>query len=170
MMNGPNTGLTLFEEETHLFPEDSIISGLAVGESVEPSDFTVLTYQYNGDSCIHLDNNQCTIYDSRPQVCRSYPFRFSVKGSETPFYTVAPECTVIMESGILESGKASISENNEIIATREIGYRLISFYETPKEGEKIWRYNPFRNEWVEVPLFDVGSGRDIMNNSGQRLV
>jgi len=146
-MNGPGTGLTLFEEETYLFPKDSVIPGLAVGKTTDSSDFTVLTYQYNDDSCIHLDNNQCMIHGSRPQTCRSYPFRFSVKGRETPFYSVAPECTVIEESGILESGSASLTENLEMVAAREIGYRLISFYETPQKGEKIWRYNQMKNAW-----------------------
>jgi Fe-S-cluster containining protein len=146
MMNGHNTGLTLFKEETYLFPDNCVIPGLAVGESTSP-DFTVLTYQYIGDSCIHLDNNRCMIHESRPQVCRSYPFRFSVKGRENPYYSVAPECTVIEESGILESGNASITENNEMVAAREIGYRLISFYETPQKGEKIWRYNQMKNAW-----------------------
>ncbi len=30
----------------------------------------------DGGNCIFLKNNQCTIYESRPLICRFYPFEF----------------------------------------------------------------------------------------------
>ena len=65
----------------NLSPAD--ITGLAAGLSMSNAEVThrYLTtreedqnaHTFNATPCPFLDGNQCTVYESRPQSCRSYP-------------------------------------------------------------------------------------------------
>jgi Fe-S-cluster containining protein len=144
---GADSGLSLFEEESELFPEKKVFPRFGIGESPDSSSFKVVLYQYIDDICIYLVQSLCSIHETRPLACRSYPFRFSVQGREKPYYSVAPECSAIENSGILDIGSASILENMEVKAAREIGYRLLSINESPNKGESIWRYSITDKMW-----------------------
>lgn len=128
------TGISLFPWETHLFPEDRVNPSLGLGGSPEDDGFRVILYLYDGDGCIHLDDDWCLIHDQRPVICRSYPFRMSVRGKENRFYELAPECSAIQQW----PPTASISERfDEMDAAEFIGEHLMKFYSS---DEPKWRF------------------------------
>ncbi len=65
----------------NLSPAD--ITGLAAGLRLSKAELTRRylttredqenTYTFNATPCPFLDGNQCTVYECRPQSCRSYP-------------------------------------------------------------------------------------------------
>jgi Fe-S-cluster containining protein len=42
----------------------------------------ILGLQKKDNKCIFLQKNQCQIYDSRPQICHSFPYTFQIRDSQ----------------------------------------------------------------------------------------
>jgi Fe-S-cluster containining protein len=126
-------GISLFPWERHLFPEEDIKPSLGIGEGPEKPGFKIILYTYVKPGCIYLQETGCTIYDQRPLICKSYPFRITKRENET-VYVVAPECTVIQEW----PEKKTIEQRYiEMDAAELIGDHLSRFY---KASEPRWRY------------------------------
>jgi Fe-S-cluster containining protein len=139
---GEWTGISLFAWERHLFPEEHVKPSLGLGGTPEDPDFKVILYLYDSEGCVHLDDDSCLIHDQRPVICKSYPFRMSIKGTDRRVYEVAPECTAIK----LWPTESTVAEHyEEMDAAELIGDHLQRFYRSdlPK-----WRYE--KDRWVEI--------------------
>ncbi len=55
--------------------------------------------------CIFLKNNQCTIYEVRPLICRFYPFELSTNEDDVFVFRATEECPSICLSEFSASGK-----------------------------------------------------------------
>ncbi|MCW4050721.1 MAG: YkgJ family cysteine cluster protein [Candidatus Bathyarchaeota archaeon] len=136
------SGLSLFPWEMHLFPESKVIPSLGYGDSPDSDRFRVFLYKYVNPVCEKLEENKCTIHETRPLVCRSYPFRYVKVGKNESRYEAAPECTAIAQK---PRGEGSISKFPELYSAEEISYHLTYFY-TMKE--KKWQYDALSERWV----------------------
>ena len=67
-------GLTLLNEEISEFKETSIKPAIGQGRRPHEKNFKIITHQLNKETCPHLRNLECTIYERRPASCRQYPF------------------------------------------------------------------------------------------------
>ncbi len=87
----------------------------------------VLRRKPNGD-CVFLDEGRCTIYDVRPHICRTYPFR--------------------LEAGKLEQyecdGLAAGSSDTGDLAILAQALVSRSICELEEAGELLKRYEPFK--------------------------
>jgi Fe-S-cluster containining protein len=50
-------------------------------------------------NCVFLVNNQCTIYDARPLICRFYPFQLSMDFDGIYVFEATAECPAIGAEG-----------------------------------------------------------------------
>jgi Fe-S-cluster containining protein len=135
------SGLSLFPWEKHLFPSKKVHPHLAYGASPDSKDFRIFLYKYMEQSCEKLEGNKCTIYDNRPLVCRSYPFRYVQMSRGRVFYELAPECPGVKEVNEEYNVKRHYPE---IYATEEIGLHLTHF-ETMKTHK--WEYKTEARKW-----------------------
>ncbi|MCW4049964.1 MAG: YkgJ family cysteine cluster protein [Candidatus Bathyarchaeota archaeon] len=131
------TGLTLFPEETHLFPEETVKPHLGKGDS---SPTTLFTYQYTENICVHLADNQCMIYDSRPLMCRSFPVKIGEYGLR-----FSPGCEAVLNS--IKGSKKFNREQEEVKAAFEMVRRLYEFHTSFQGEDTRWRYNLVSSEW-----------------------
>ncbi len=131
------TGLTLFPEETHLFPEDKIRPYLGKGEA---SVTEIFTYQHTENVCINLVNNQCTVYENRPTMCRSFPVKVGEHGLR-----FISGCMGVRD--MLKNAKNMTHEMYEVKAAIKMTERLYEFHKAFTEGEKRWVYNLVTEEW-----------------------
>lgn len=53
------------------------------------------------DKCVFLKQNQCTIYDLRPLICRFYPFELKTKSQRKPVFSSTSECPGIGKGPVL---------------------------------------------------------------------
>ena len=51
--------------------------------------------------CVFLENNRCTIYSSRPLICRFYPFELQVSQDRKYQFLFTKECPGIMRGRML---------------------------------------------------------------------
>lgn len=131
------TGLTIFPEEAHLFPESTIRPYLGKGVDKVTK---VFAYQHTENVCINLVNNMCQVYENRPTMCRSFPVKVGEHGLR--FISGCP--------GVLEMIKKSKNMSHdmyEVKAAIEMTERLYNFHKSFKEDEKRWRYNLVSEEW-----------------------
>ena len=138
----PWTGISLFPWEKHQFPEENIQPSLGLGETPDSPEFKTILHTYHSQTCTHLQDKECTIYQQRPLVCRSYPFRVTHQGDET-IYLVAPECTTIQ--GWPEKNTVDV-HYKEMDAAELIGDHLSRFY---KADEPKWRYS-IEHGWTRI--------------------
>ena len=140
LAEGSWSGLSLFPWETHLFTGDKVLPHLGYGASPEDDGFRVILYRYVGAVCENLRDNRCTIHETRPLVCRSYPFRYMKKGNTTAF-EAAPECQGIDPEATTWSSR----KFPELYAAKEIGMQLELFY---KRGDFKWVHDPVSSHWI----------------------
>jgi Fe-S-cluster containining protein len=133
------SGLSLFTWEKHMFTQKKVQLHLGYGASPKDKGFKVFLYKYVEPVCEKLRDCRCTIHETRPLVCRSYPFRFMKKG-DTVVFEAAPECSAI------ESDTAPWSSKKfpELYAAEEIGMHLEDFY----RKERKWEYDAVSETWV----------------------
>jgi Fe-S-cluster containining protein len=136
------TGISLFPWEKQLFPEEDIKPSLGLGDDPEHPEFKIILYTYDKPGCVYLEENLCKIYNQRPLVCRSYPFRVANRNGETVFI-VAPECTVIED---WPAKKITTERYVEMDDAELIGDHLSRFYKAP---ELKWRYKE-NTGWVRI--------------------
>ncbi len=131
------TGLTLFPEEIHLFPEDKIRPYL--GKGVD-SVTEIFTYQHTDNVCVNLVDSQCIVYENRPTMCRSFPVKVGEYGLR-----FISGCPGVLER--IKKGNALNHEMYEVKAAMKMTERLYEFHKTFKENEKRWMYNLETEEW-----------------------
>jgi Fe-S-cluster containining protein len=141
-----SNGLSLFPWEKRLFPQEKVKLHLGYGTSPDSSDFRVFLYKYIGHSCEKLEGERCTIYQSRPLVCRSYPFRYVLAGKNKASYEAAPECP-----GVQTTKEESQNRKHfpEIYAAEEIGMHLTHFY-TMKASK--WEFDDLLGRWLPLKI------------------
>jgi hypothetical protein len=132
-------GLSLFPWEKHLFPRDRVLPHLGFGRDPEDPGFRVFLYRYVDPVCEKFVGGRCSIHETRPLVCRSYPFRYVKRGESGSFYEGAPECRAIDHVG---PGQAKMF--SELYAAEEIGMQLEGFY----KKERKWEHDPVSETWV----------------------
>jgi hypothetical protein len=128
------SGLSLFPWEKHLFTASKVVPSLGYGESPKSRSFRVFLYKYVDPVCEKLRGDECSIHDSRPLVCRSYPFRYFKVGKDKAIYEAAPECKAVQ----MNDPKNRWGKFPELYSAEEIGYHLIQFY---SRKEPKWRYD-----------------------------
>jgi len=75
--NGSLEGLAILPHERELFPKNFIEPHLGMGYSENRIE-RIMQYQVNVDVCPHLgEENECTIYATRPLTCRRFPLVYS---------------------------------------------------------------------------------------------
>ena len=131
------TGLTLFPEEVHLFPEDMVRPYL--GKGVD-SVTEVFTYQHTENVCINLVDNMCTVYEERPTMCRSFPVKVGEHGLR-----FVSGCRGALEMN--KNGKSLSHDMYEVKAAMSMAERLYDFHKSFNENEKRWMYNLVTEEW-----------------------
>jgi Fe-S-cluster containining protein len=55
-----------------------------------------------GGKCVFLERKDCTIYASRPLICRYYPFELKTEGNEVFLFSPTDECSSIGVGDVLE--------------------------------------------------------------------
>ena len=131
------SGLTLFTDEVHLFPEETIKPHLGKGAN-EPT--SIFTYQHTENVCIHLVDNLCKIYEERPLMCRSFPVKLGINGLR-----FSPGCKAVLNS--LRNSKTMDRELTEVKATIETAERLSEFHQGFRDDEAEWKYNLVSEQW-----------------------
>jgi len=56
------------------------------------------------EKCFFLENNRCTIYSSRPLICRFYPFELKISHNGKYTFLFTEECPGISKGRILSEG------------------------------------------------------------------
>jgi hypothetical protein len=144
IISGDWMGLSLFPWETHLFPRDRVLPHLGYGMDPEDSGFRVFLYRYVDPVCEKLVGGRCSIHETRPLVCRSYPFRYVKRGEGGSFYEAAPECRAIDPD--VGPGQAKVF--SELYAAEEIGMHLEDFY----RKERKWEYDDISGTWIPLKM------------------
>jgi Fe-S-cluster containining protein len=54
--------------------------------------------------CVFLENNRCTIYSSRPLICRFYPFELKAMNNRKYTFLYTNECPGINKGQVLNEG------------------------------------------------------------------
>jgi Fe-S-cluster containining protein len=129
-------GLTLFPEEVYLFPEKTVRPHYGKGVS-QPS--IIFTYQHTENVCVHLKNNMCSIYDTRPLMCRSFPVKIGANG-----FRFSKGCKAVIS--ITRSGM-DFKQTSEVQAAIEMTERLAGFNSTFNQDEQMWKYNLILEQW-----------------------
>jgi len=144
LVEGSWNGLSLFPWEKHMFTQKKVQPHLGYGASPKDEGFKVFLYKYVEPVCEKLKGNRCTIHETRPLICRSYPFRYMKKGDAVAF-EAAPECSAIDPDAAPWSSK----KFPELYAAEEIGMHLEDFY----RKERKWEYDAVSETWV---LYGMG--------------
>ena len=131
------TGLTLFPDEKSLFPQDKIRPHLGRGEE---SGTDVFTYQHTENVCIHLVDNLCQIYKSRPLMCRSFPVKIGEYGLR-----FSSGCKGVLHT--LRKSKTMDWGQYEVKAAIEMVERLYEFHTSFQGQDFRWKYNMATEEW-----------------------
>jgi Fe-S-cluster containining protein len=137
-----DSGLTLFSDEVHLFPENMIRPHLAKGVS---SPEEIFTYQHTMNVCIHLVDNLCRIYENRPLMCRSFPVKIGAYGLR-----FSPGCLAVLNA--LKKSKTMSSEQEEVKAAISMTERLYEFHKNFGENDQKWKYNLATERWKVMTL------------------
>lgn len=134
------TGLTLFPDEIHLFPEQTLKPHMAKGADAPT---TIFTYQHTENLCIHLEDNLCNIYEKRPLMCRSFPVKLGPSGLR-----FSPGCKAVLN--ILKNSNTINGDKPEIKAALEIAERLYDFHNSFEGNEIKWNYNLIIDSWEKI--------------------
>lgn len=131
------TGLTLFPDETHLFPEETVRPYLGKGVN---SVTEIFAYQHTENNCINLVDNQCRVYENRPTMCRSFPVKVGEHGLR-----FVSGCKGVLER--IRTGNSLSHDMYEVGAAMRMAERLYEFHKSFGEEEKRWMYNLATEEW-----------------------
>jgi Fe-S-cluster containining protein len=105
----------------------------------------ILTYQMVNKDCEFLDKNanKCTIYDSRPLVCRSYPVQCKLPQTNME---IDLDCknTSSIPSLLKELGVETISAKEEAEKKNKELFRFLNL------EEEYAAYLGLRNAWLEI--------------------
>ncbi len=62
--------------------------------------------------CIFLQNNQCTVYEARPLICRFYPFELTTAENGEPCFRVTFECPGVASPDTPKRGGKTLGESH----------------------------------------------------------
>jgi Fe-S-cluster containining protein len=136
------SGLTLFPDEIHVFPEEKVRPHYGKGRDLPSSIFT---YQYIDNNCMYLVNNLCQVYEDRPLMCRKFPVKIGADG-----LTFSPGCIAVLN--LLRTSKTMYGEQEEVQVAYTIAERLMFFNRGLENGESRWRYNLVSEAWEKMDL------------------
>jgi Fe-S-cluster containining protein len=141
-------GLMLFPDEISLFPKESIKPCLAIGTFHKDKSFWVLTYQFTKSICPHLKDSKCSIYFSRPLLCKMYPIQQKLDDSGEEIFGLAPECppanSIMTTFGL---GVEIINLDKEMEAYQELKKRMLPFNILMDISIRRWAFNLQTNNW-----------------------
>ena len=141
---GVTRGLALTEREAKIFPPEIVSPKLAVGVS-EPS--VVILYQLNVTVCPYVnDYNQCSRYEERPLICRSFPI---VGGA------ISNRCRIFSyrKPGVVYAEPFNMDKQME--ASRKLNtYTRNRISKHYQKGLKIWEYDIATKKWISKGEYD----------------
>ena len=132
-------GLTLFPDEIQLYPENTIRPHYGKGV-IEPS--SIFTYQHTENVCVHLKDNKCSIYETRPLMCRSFPVKIGASGIR-----FSKGCEAVLS---ITHRSAPYREAPEVKAAIKMTERLVDFHSSFKKDEQTWKYNLVLGQWESI--------------------
>jgi Fe-S-cluster containining protein len=139
------TGMYLQVDERHLFPPASIKPMYAVGLKgrARPRPKKIVAYQFAAEPCPHYDEKVgCTIYDTRPNICRSFPLEVNLASRQCP----------IIESTIAD-GEGFRFEPESVKVEREANKKHIEYlmkFKKQKLGDEFWVWTLDKQKWLRV--------------------
>jgi Fe-S-cluster containining protein len=132
----------LLPDEIALFCKEKVVPGIGLGISPDEESFTVLTYQLKADTCPHLFDELCRIYEKRPASCRQFPFSYEIdtKSGDT-IVGVDLNCPAV--SSIIEkTPQIQFEERNSAEKILEMK-RIVS-----NNVRNVWLYDLKKMIWV----------------------
>ena len=140
-------GLPLFSDEHGLFPGELIRPGVGIGQPGEP-DFRVISYQMTEMVCPHLEEGSCSIWQTRPVVCRSYPYMPVITQGGYVTREVSLECTSLMMEAARRHGVFKLDERSlegEVKALDKLSEITVEAVENLDEA---WFYDLRGERWI----------------------
>ena len=134
---GITRGLALTEREVKIFPPEIVSPKLAVGVS-KPS--FVILYQLNVNVCPYVnENNQCSKYEERPLICRSFP----IVGD-----AISNRCRVFSYRKPGASYNEPYTMDKQLEASHKLNSHTRKFIKKHyRKGLKIWEYDLATKKW-----------------------
>ena len=140
-------GLPLFSDEHGLFPGELIRPGVGIGQPGEP-DFRIISYQMTEMVCPHLEEGSCSIWQTRPVVCRSYPYMPVITQGGYVTREVSLECTSLMMEAARRHGVFKLDERSlegEVKALEKLSEITVEAVENLDEA---WFYDLRGERWI----------------------
>ncbi len=143
-------GLVLFPNEIRYFPSSSIEPCLGKGKKPNHSSFKIWAYQLNEMNCSNLINNSCKIYETRPRVCRQYPFSVKSFSNTRTDVSISPDCTSqqnALATGEFKEGQLSQYFEEEKYAISTARW-MIKFQSRNKKKDTPWVFDMKNQKWT----------------------
>ncbi len=135
---GVRKGLTLTVKECNLFPKETVSPQLAMGAS-KPT--IPLTYQLTVNVCPYINSqNECSIYDKRPLVCRAFPIVADEISSRCRVFSYRRTGKVYNEGFPMSEMKVA----NEKLRR----YTQSHYSKHAKKGVQVWEYDLATEKWL----------------------
>jgi Fe-S-cluster containining protein len=146
-------GLPLFQSEVQLFAPELVFpsAGWGIKGRTRPRPEKVILYQLDAERCPHLsDDNKCQIYQSRPLVCRSFPFRPKKYPLSPRRLPLSDECKVAIDMG-LKCREYRRLRGNPYMITREHYAALVELSEVMLPIWRApWRFDLHSKRWRRI--------------------
>ena len=141
-------GLMLFPNERNLFSKEKIRPCLGIGRSPYHRRFKTISYQLTVETCSHLKEKRCLVYEQRPLVCRICPFRIKYDRIHYSF-GLAPECSFTVEliNRYPSTKNLNCEINSEYVIGKEMIIKMRDFYDLKDRKARQWVYNLSTNNW-----------------------
>ncbi|MBN2334515.1 YkgJ family cysteine cluster protein [Candidatus Bathyarchaeota archaeon] len=134
-------GLTLLSDEVGVFPVEHVKPAVGVGKRPHGDRFTVVAYQFTGDTCLHLHGARCAVYNDRPSSCRQYPFSLEPSRDGDPLMGFDLNCPSVTR--LLDENLPVVFEG------REAAERLLHIKTLVSENpRRAWFYDLRKDKWV----------------------
>ena len=136
--------------EIDFFPHDHVEPCIGKGRSPNHPKFVIWAFQLIDETCPHLYENRCKIYENRPEFCRAYPFRMHSRIAKGEFVlTIDPECRALKKASDTKEYREGMDapESYDTAIAKKIGFWTIDFQKWKKKDETPWIYNLETREW-----------------------
>jgi Fe-S-cluster containining protein len=141
-------GLTLLPNEKKIFPKYLINPAIGIGKNPREKEFKIIAYQFTKNTCIHLKNNICVRYESRPSSCIQFPFSIH-KGVEEYLIGIDLNCPSMKEM-IQKDQKLIISDKEKKAAELLMNLQL----KVLQSKEIIWFKDVKTGIWIKMCKLD----------------
>ena len=135
-------GLTLLPDERRLFPESKVMPTVVVGRRPHGRGFRVIAYQLTEDTCPHLKEDLCSVYQERPASCRQFPFSLGAgqDGSRLVGFDLScPSLKNLFESGRVPHPSPDTMHYAEMLSSVE--------QEALKNPNRAWYFDLRTRRW-----------------------